>query len=118
MEKDIYYRLGDVLEDGKLELYSSTTASYSLYEQENKLVFKGAHYGATVERISGKDEYEFYYLISQEGYNSLVAALQDKQKEAVPLKELFLKEFGVEDGSYCFLKFCEENQIDVEVHSL
>jgi len=105
------------MSDDYYSLYSSTSRSLSIFISEKKLTFSGRDFGAICEEVWGRDEYEFYYELDEENTDSLLRILMNKYETEDNLETILKNEFGCDEGSILFDKFCKENGIQYSFHN-
>ena len=103
--------------DSLYHLFSSTTRSLKISISDNKLTFIGNDYGSYCEEVWGRDEYEFYYELDEENTYSLLRLLMNKYEIEDNLETILKNEFGCDEGSILFDKFCKENGIQYSFHN-
>lgn len=92
-------------------LFSSKSRSLSISLAEGKLTFKGEDFGEACKFMNGTTYYEFYYTLDEENTARLIALLEEKYGADAELETILKSEFGADDGSVKFAKFCETNGI-------
>lgn len=93
------------------DLFSSNARSLSISLEEGKLTLHGEDFGEECIKMNGTSEYEFYYALDVENTARFIALLEEKHGTVADLEEILKKEFGTDDGSVKFAKFCEENGV-------
>lgn len=101
----------------KYSLFSSTSRSLSISLSEGKFTFQGEDFGDECVKMNGTRYYEFYYTLDERGTAKLIALLEEKYGEDVELELMLKEEFGFDDGSVKFVKFCERNGISAAFYS-
>lgn len=104
--------------NGIYKLYSSTSRSLQIVIEDQSLTFSGRDYGAVCEMMTGKDEYEFHYVLDEENTYNLVSKIKEKYDENCNLNDILKKEFGYEDGSVRFKEFCERMKIEYKFYAV
>lgn len=94
------------------QLFSSNSRNLSVSLEEGKLTFQGEDFGEECIRMNGTSEYEFYYALDEENTARFIALLEEKYGVDIELELILKTEFGTDDGSVKFAKFCEENGIE------
>lgn len=94
------------------DLFSSNVRSLSISLEEGKLTFHGEDFGEKCVKMNGTSEYEFYYALDVENTARFIALLEEKHGADVELETILKEEFGTDDGSVKFAKFCEENGVE------
>ncbi len=110
--------IADDIKDSEYKLYSSTNRSLSIILQDKKLTFYGEDRGRECELISGRDEYEFAYELDEEQTYKLICTLRMQNAWQHSVEEIFMQEFGFEDGSVRFERYCTVADIDYYFLSL
>ena len=93
-------------------LFSSKSRSLSISLEDGKLTFHGEDFGEECIRMNGTSFYEFYYTLDSENTARFIALLEEKHGADVELETMLQAEFGADDGSVKFAKFCEENGVE------
>ena len=95
--------------------YQLVDDQYKLYESENTIIrafmLNGQDFGEEAERLTGKDEYEYFCELDVRNTSSFITAMKRLHGETTTLKEMLKKEYGFKDGSAKFMKFCDEEKI-------
>ena len=109
--------IGDVV-GSVYEFDNIRSDSRSLYLRiRNSCIdFTGIDYGEPCEIMNGTDEYEFHYCLDENNTHILLEQLRSEHGLTDALSTILEKEFGCDDGSVKFEKYCD--QIGVEVRFL
>ncbi len=99
--------VGD-LEDAEFELYTSSSRNLSICIRGGELTFIGEDSGEACRTINGNDEYEFRYHLDAENTRRLVVQLRLRNSLRYKLGTILKNEYGADNGSVKFKKFCEE----------
>lgn len=98
-------------------LFSSNTRSLSISLEEGKFSFHGEDFGEECVKMNGSRFYEFYYTLDRENTARFIALLEEIHGADAELETVFKEEFGADDGSVKFAKFCEENGVEKAFYS-
>ena len=99
------------LVDDQYKLYESEDTIIRAFMRQGKLLLNGQDFGKDVERLTGKDEYEYFCELDVRNTSSFITAMKRLHSETTTLKEMLKKEYGFKDGSAKFMKFCDEEKI-------
>lgn len=99
------------------KLFSSRSRNLSISLDEGKLTFEGEDFGEECEKMNGTRFYEFYYALDEKATAKLIALLEEKYGDDAELETMLKTEFGSDDGSVKFAKFCERNGINMAFYS-
>ena len=99
------------------DLFSSNARSLSISLAEGKLTFHGEDFGEECVKMNGTSFYEFYYALDRENTARFIALLEEVHGAHVELETMIKTEFGSDDGSVKFAKFCEENGVEKAFYS-
>ena len=98
-------------------LFSSNERSLSISLEEGKLTFHGEDFGEECVKMNGSRFYEFYYTLDRANTAQFIALLEEIHGDDAELEMILKAEFGADDGSVKFVKFCEENGVDKTFYS-
>ena len=107
----------DQLIDEQYKLYESEDTIIRAFMRQGKLLLNGQDFGKDVERLTGKDEYEYFCELDVRNTSSFITAMKRLNSETATLKEMLKKEYGHKDASARFIKFCDDERIKYEFHS-
>lgn len=104
--------------DDRYDVYISADRHIEFKIFRKKLVLACEDYGEECRRISGKDEYEFYYSLDEENTHRFLARLRIVYGCEKTIGELLEEVFGCDDGTIKFADFCEEQNIKTDFYAL
>lgn len=95
------------LRDAMYFIFSSDRRHIRIKISDRVLSFLCEDYGEDCRRINGKDEYEFAYQMDKVQTEQLIRQLRKKHGADLTMQEIFIKEFGSDDGTLKFDHLCE-----------
>ena len=107
----------DQLIDEQYKLYESEDTIIRAFIRQGKFLLNGQDFGKDVERLTGKDEYEYFCELDVRNTSSFITAMKRLHSETATLKEMLKMEYGYKDASARFMKFCDDEKIKYEFHS-
>lgn len=95
------------LRDATYFVFSSDRRHIRIKISDRGLSLLCEDYGEDCRRINGKDEYEFAYQMDKVQTEQLIRQLRKKHGANLAMQEIFIKEFGFDDGTLKFDHLCE-----------
>ena len=102
------------MQNAEFSLYISKRRCLDLFIQNRSLTLHCEDFGPECEVMSGKDTYEFYYQLTEDGTHRFLTQLRMETDSNTPLGELLKLHFGEDNGPRRFEAFCERNLIEYQ----
>ena len=102
------------LHDCTYELVCSKDRNVRIEFSEKTFHLFGEDYGPACEAINGKDEYEYHISMDEDNTKRLIVQLRADYSTSLPLRDLFLKAFGIHMVSTQLIQYCKKKQIEYE----
>lgn len=113
-----YNQVAMDMQDGEYELFISPGRELTISLCDGCVTLRGYDMGAECESMTGKDSYEFVYILEQEQTQKLFTILRSRWVQEYKIDEILKQEFGHEDGSVRFENYCRAEGLDFQFWAL
>lgn len=105
------------MRDDSYTIFGSERRQIDIKIKERHFVLHCEDYGDSCKNINGKDEYQFAYTLDYDNSERLLVQLRMKHGIDMELADIFIKEFGSDNGTVLFEKACKELGVQYKFYS-